>query len=111
MLPDALNNNPLLMIGGLPRYDLIEPRHVAPAIDYLLSRAEEQMTELEATVTATWDGSLGRIEEIDRPFDYAWDPVSHLFGVRNSPELREAYDQVLPKIVDFGLRCSQSRPI
>lgn len=111
MSSDTLSGNPLLMIGGLPRYDLIEPRHVAPAIDILLNRAEEQMSQLEATVTPTWEGSLGRIEEIDRPFDYAWDPVSHLFGVKNSPELREAYDAVLPKIVEFGLRCSQSRPI
>ncbi|MBC7820017.1 MAG: M3 family metallopeptidase, partial [Planctomycetaceae bacterium] len=33
------------------------------------------------------------------------------FGVLNSPELRTAYETVLPEVVRFGLRASQSRPI
>src|SRR5690606_17799647 len=48
---------------------------------------------------------------IGHPFEYAWQPVSHLFGVKNSPELREAYEAVLGDVVSFGLRLKQSEPI
>ena len=34
-----------------------------------------------------------------------------MFGVKNSPELREAYETVLPEVVEFGLRARQSQPI
>jgi oligopeptidase A len=37
--------------------------------------------------------------------------VTHLFGVRNSPELREAYETVLPEMVAFGLKVRQSKPV
>ena len=62
-------------------------------------------------MTPTWDGTIAKLEEIDRPFEYGWKPVGHLFGVLNSDELRTAYETVLPEVVQFGLRASQSEPI
>ena len=37
--------------------------------------------------------------------------MTHLFGVKNSPELREAYETVLGEMVSFGLKAKQSEPI
>ena len=37
--------------------------------------------------------------------------MGHLFGVLNSDELRTAYEAVMPEVVEFGLRASQSEPI
>ncbi len=109
------NDNPLLLTEGLPRYDLIRPEHIVPAVRQILSDAERQLTELETSLTTidrpSWDDLFVPLERIDRPFDYAWKPVSHLFGVLNSAELRTAYETVLPEVVRFGLRASQSRPI
>ena len=109
------NDNPLLLTEGLPRYDLIRPEHIVPAVRQILSDAERQLTGLETSLTTIdrpcWDDLFVPLERIDRPFDYAWKPVSHLFGVLNSAELRTAYETVLPEVVRFGLRASQSRPI
>ncbi len=114
-LPDELKDNPLLVAAGLPRFDRIKPEHIVPAVQQVLAQAEQRLTEIETTLSRldrpNWDDIFTRLEELDRPFDFAWKPVGHLFGVLNSPELRTAYETVLPEVVRFGLRASQSRPI
>ncbi|MCA9028022.1 MAG: M3 family metallopeptidase [Planctomycetaceae bacterium] len=107
----ASNDNPLLVSSGLPPFDRIEPGHVQPAVEYMLHGAGERIGALEADLTPTWEGLIKPLDEIGRRFEYTWGPVSHLFGVKNSPELRQAYEAVLPQIVDFGLRVKQSEPL
>jgi oligopeptidase A len=106
-----LINNPLLATSGLPDYAAIRPEQIVPAVRHLLKQVSEKLNRIEQELTPTWDGSIRRLEELDHPFDYGWKPVGHLFGVLNSAELRTAYETVLPEVVEFGLRCSQSEPI
>ena len=106
-----LSNNPLLADDGLPRFDAIRPEHVVPAVRELLSRSETRLQELERNVTPTWSETVAALDEIERPFERTWGPVTHLFGVQNSDSLREAYETVLGELVSFGLRVSQSEPI
>lgn len=108
---DLLNDNPLLATTGLPDFAAIRPEHIVPAVKHLVAEATKKLEEIERGLTPTWEGSLGQLEELDRPFEYAWKPVGHLFGVLNSDELRTAYETVLPEVVAFGLRASQSEPI
>ncbi|MGA1195365.1 MAG: M3 family metallopeptidase, partial [Candidatus Latescibacterota bacterium] len=107
----ALENNPLLVTDGLPRYDEIKPEHVEPGVKNLLLQVEKQIEELEKTLTPTWDGLLKPLEDMDVPFEYAWGPVGHLMSVKNSDDLRKAHEAVLQDVVAFGLRIQQSRPI
>ncbi len=107
----GLADNPLLVTSGLPPYHRIEAAHVVPAVRQVLTDAEKQLTHLEQNLTPTWKAVIEPLEEIDRPFEYAWKPVTHLFGVKNSPELREAYETVLGEVVQFGLRFKQSEPL
>lgn len=114
-LPDELKDNPLLVAEGLPRFEQIKSEHIVPAVRHVLAVAEQRLTEIEQRLSnldgPNWDDIFPPLEELDRPFDFAWKPVGHLFGVLNSPELRTAYEIVLPEVVRFGLRASQSRPI
>lgn len=114
-LPESLQNNPLLVAEGLPRFDRIQPEHIVPAVRHVLGQAEQRLTDLEQRLDGlerpTWEDIFPPLEELDRPFDFAWKPIGHLFGVLNSPELRAAYETVLPDVVRFGLRVSQSRQI
>lgn len=105
------DTNPLLRTTGLPRFDEIQPEHIVPAVRQRLTEADSRFKEIEGLAVPTWIATVEALDEIDRPFDYCWRPVSHLFGVRNSPELREAYETVLPEIVAFGLKVRQSKPI
>lgn len=106
-----LDQNPLLVTDGLPRYDEILPEHVEPGVKNLLVQVEKQVEELEKTLTPTWDGLLKPLEDMDLPFEYAWGPVGHLMSVQNSDDLRKAHEAVLQDVVAFGLRVQQSRPI
>ena len=106
-----LINNPLLTTTGLPDYAAIQPEHIVPAVRHVLADVSQKLTAIERELTPTWQGSIGRLEELDRPFEYGWKPVGHLFAVLNSDPLRTAYETVLPEVVEFGLRASQSEPI
>ena len=108
---DSLVDNPLLATSGLPDYAKIRPEQIVPAVRKVVTEATEKLAEIEKELTPTWEGSLGKLEKLDPPFEYAWKPVGHLFGVMNSDELRAAYETVLPDVVQFGLRASQSEPI
>lgn len=110
-IPQGLAGNPLVEIGGLPKFDRIEPGHVESAVKFLLEASETALSKLEENVEPTWDGCFQKLEEIDRPFEYCWSPVSHLLAVKNSDELRAAYEAVLDAVTRFGLRLSQSQPL
>lgn len=105
------SDNPLLKTSGLPAFDRIRAEHVVPAVKTILENAAASLEELEKNVQPTWAGLIEPIEAMDIPFDYGWSPVTHLFGVLNSDELREAYESVLDDVVAFGLRFSQSKPL
>lgn len=107
----SATDNPLLATTGLPDFAAIRPEHIVPAVKQIVSQATQRLAEIEQNLTPTWEGSLGQLEKLDPPFEYGWKPVGHLFGVLNSDELRTAYETVLPEVVQFGLRASQSEPI
>lgn len=111
MSQDASAQNPLLVDSGLPEFGRIQPEHVVPAVKETVARAMTRMAELEQSFTPTWAGTMELIEELERPFEHAWKPVGHLFGVKNSPELRKAYEEAQPLIVEFSLRVRQSEPL
>jgi oligopeptidase A len=107
----AIAENPLLIGQGLPPFDQIVPTQVGPAMTQLLSELEASLAQLEATVQPTWEGLVEPLQSIEERLGWSWGIVGHLMGVKNSPELREAYESVQPKVVEFYNRFSQSRPI
>lgn len=104
-------DNPLLVTEGLPRFDRIEPQHIQPAVQTLLEQSRENLKKIEEQAEPTWEGLMQPLEELDHPWERSWGPVGHLLGVKNTPELREAYESVLPEIVTFSLSVKQSKPI
>lgn len=106
-----MSANPLVQATGLPQFDLIRPEHVLPAVKQVLAECTELLEQLEAITNPDWNSLMGPFDEIGRRFEQAWSPVTHLFGVANSPELREAYEASQPDVVEFSLRIKQSEPI
>ena len=106
-----LSDNPLLVLEGLPRFNEIEPEHIKPAVKSLLEQSEAGLRKIESEAQPSWEGLMQPLEELDYPWERSWGSVGHLLGVRNTPELREAYESVLPEIVAFSLSVRQSKPI
>ncbi len=94
--------NPLLDFSDLPRFDLVQPEHVKPAITHLLDEARALVTRLTADETpATWEDFAGALAEGLEPFGRAWGIVGHLHSVNDIPAWREAYNEMLPAISSF----------
>jgi len=106
----TITDNPLLIGKGLPPFEAIKPEHVVPAMTQLLAELEEELTTMEAKVTPTWNGLVEPLERLGERLTWSWGIVSHLMGVKNSPELREAYETVQPQVVQFSNKLSQSQP-
>jgi oligopeptidase A len=104
----SLQDNPLLQKTDLPLFDQIKPEHVIPAVRHILSRAETNLQKIEKNAAPTWNDLLKPLEELEVPFEYAWGPIGHLLGVKNSEELRDAHESVLNEVVSFSLRLNQS---
>jgi oligopeptidase A len=99
--------NPLLDFTGLPRYTEVRPEHVTPAIDQLLAENRALVERLAADAAPTWDGFAQPLEDANERLARAWGQVSHLHSVMDSPELREAYNENLPKITQYYAELSQ----
>ncbi len=104
-------NNPLLLGQGLPPFDTITPEHVVPGITQLLSELDSELTKLESEVVPTWQGLVEPLDRITERLTWSWGAAGHLMGVKNSPELREAYQAMEPLVVQFASKLGQSKPL
>jgi oligopeptidase A len=104
-------SNPLLAGQGLPAFDQIQPGLIVPGITQLLQELARELTELEAEIAPTWEKLVEPLTRIEERLSWSWGIIGHLMGVKNSPELRQAYETVQPQVVEFISRLSQSKPI
>ncbi|NEP16767.1 MAG: M3 family metallopeptidase [Leptolyngbya sp. SIO4C1] len=104
-------NNPLLAGHGLPPFEKIRAEQVVPAVNVLIPQLTAQLEALEATLVPTWEGLAEPLTEISDRLSWTWGILGHLMGVKNSPELRAAYESVQPALVQFATRLSQSKPL
>ena len=107
----ADSENPLLDPTAPPRFDLITPEHVVPAIRSLLADLGAELDRLEASAAPSWDAVVEPITRMTDRLALAWGTVGHLMGVRNSDALRKAHETVQPEVVAFSIRLGQSKPI
>ena len=97
--------NPLLQDAGAPDFAAIRPEHIAPAVDLLLADAEAALERaVSDAVPADYQAlSLALDVPVER-LRRAWGHASHLQGVADTPALRAAHADNLPRIIDFSTR-------
>lgn len=101
----ASSVNPLLNPSDLPLFDAIRPEHVTPAIDALLTQANEALDKVTGpAVLPDYDALSAVLDVATESLGRAWGAVSHLNGVADTPELRAAYNENLPKVTEFYTR-------
>ncbi len=109
MTTHTMTDNPLLDFSGYARFDAIKPEHVTPAIDRLLNNATELVTQLEKPMaTVTWDNFVAPLENATEQLGRAWSVVGHLNSVVDTPELRAAYNDNQPRLVEFWTGLGQN---
>ena len=101
--------NPLLDFSALPRFAEIRPAHVAPAIDALVAEARATVARVVADDSAPdWDHVVSPLEQANERLARAWGIVGHLHAVIDSPELRDAYNDNLPKVTEYWTDLGQN---
>ena len=95
--------NPLLTPFELPPFSKIQPEHVVPAVTKALNDCRENVERVVAQgAPYTWENLCQPLAEVDDVLGRIFSPVSHLNSVKNSPELREAYEQTLPLLSEYS---------
>ncbi|MBD2663206.1 oligopeptidase A [Richelia sinica FACHB-800] len=107
----TIPQNPLLKGYGLPPFADLQPENVEPAFSHLLAELEQELANLEANVQPTWQDLVEPLDNLTERLYWSWGILNHLMGVKNSPELRTAYEQVQPKVVQFINTLGQSKKI
>ncbi|MDE5112792.1 MAG: M3 family metallopeptidase [Trichodesmium sp. St15_bin1_1] len=107
----VVTKNTLLIGQGLPPFESIKSEDIVPAITGLLIELEQELINLEATVKPTWNDLVEPLQKLEDRLTWTWGIVGHLMGVKNSPELRKAYNEIQPKVVEFINKLNQSQPI
>jgi len=98
-------SNPLLDFTDLPLFDRIRPEHVAPAVDALLAESETALQTVTAPeFPADWLAISKVLDVASERFGRAWGAVGHLNAVADTPELRAAYNEAMPRVTAFWTR-------
>jgi oligopeptidase A len=109
MTTQTTSDNPLLDFTGYARFDAIKAEHVTPAIDILLKNAAELVTQLEQPMAqVSWDNFVAPLENATEQLGRAWSVVGHLNSVVDTPELRAAYNDNQPRLVEFWTALGQN---
>ena len=111
-------STPELLRGeGLPRFEVIDAEQVNSEIPTLLTALNSQLEALESSLQLrlvaasplNWDELMPSLHQLGERLRWSWGVVSHLSGVRNTSELREAHAKQQPEVVRFSNRLGQSQ--
>ncbi|MDB5753217.1 MAG: prlC [Ramlibacter sp.] len=98
-------SNPLLDFNDLPLFDAVRPEHVVPALQELLAQADQALAAVtEPGFPAEWTAMARTLDVATERLSRAWGVVGHLNAVADTPELRAAYNEALPKVTEFFTR-------
>ncbi|MBX4181061.1 oligopeptidase A [Sodalis sp. CWE] len=102
--------NPLLKSFFLPPFSSIIPEYVVPAVTSALKHCRNTVEKVIAqSGPFTWENLCQPIAEADNNLSRIWGPINHLNAVKNSKELREAYEKSLLLLSDYSSWIGQNK--
>jgi oligopeptidase A len=102
--------NPLLAQAELPPFSAVRPEQVLPAIDAVIADYRAAVDALAAPGGAepTFESLMVPLERHEERLGRTFAPVSHLHGVKDSPELRAVYGEAVERITEHGTEVGQN---
>lgn len=97
-----LDSNPLLLDQRRVPFDQIRAVHVVPGVLRILEEGRQGIESICAgPLPPTYTTTVGLLDDITERVSTRIAPVTHLLSVSETPELREAFNEVLPEITEF----------
>ncbi len=99
-----MQKNPFLNSAFEIKWSELTSDQIESAIDEALVLAKANVDEIASQdiVNVTYANTFLALEDASETLDHAWGKVSHLQSVADSPELRDAYNKMLPKVTAFS---------
>jgi oligopeptidase A len=95
------------MTQALPVFSQIDPTQIKARVEQLIAACTADIEAVVKEPNPSWQSLIVALEENSDELGKFWSPVSHLNSVKNSPELREAYESCLPLLSDFSTYVGQ----
>ncbi|OOF70516.1 oligopeptidase A [Rodentibacter caecimuris] len=102
-------SNPLLNMSVLPAFSKIKPEHIQPAVIQLIQNCRDTIQQLLNQPHFSWQNFILPLSDVSDRLSRAWSPISHLNAVKNSPELRDAYQACLPLLSEYSTWVGQHK--
>ena len=98
--------------ASLPDFSAINPAQIEKTLEQLLAENRTQFNALLAkTPLNTWQQLVSPLETLDNRLSKFWAPIGHLHAVAQTPELRTAYQNCLPKLTAYSTELEQNEPL
>ncbi len=114
-----MTTNPLLIFNELPRFSAINAGHIEEAVTTVLHQNQTQLAQLlqnsrntnSSTKAPDWQSLMGPLDDMEDRLSKVWSTVSHLNAVKNTADIREAYNKCQPMITEYYTGLGQNRQL
>jgi oligopeptidase A len=94
--------NPLLLCPRSLPFDGVEADQIRPALDALIESARTRLDGIAALAASrTFENTMAALDTATEDLDIAVSIVRHLEGVATTPELRDAWNEAQPAVIQF----------
>jgi oligopeptidase A len=101
----TVNENPLLVRTFRIPFKEIQASHVEPGVREILARAQTRIdTMAEDLEPRSYENTIQTLDDLTQGVSEGLTPIHHLLSVAETPELREAFNSILPEITQFWSR-------
>ncbi|MES3006573.1 MAG: M3 family metallopeptidase [Pseudomonadota bacterium] len=110
-----MTDNPLLNFNELPHFSAVGAEHIEPAVSTVLAENKQLLSAIIDTPlnrnTPDWQSLMSPLDDMEDRLSKVWSTVSHMNAVRNTPEIREAYNTCQPMITEYYTALGQNRAL
>ena len=103
-----MSEHPFIHPGQNPDWSKLTPEHIRTDLTLCMEQAEGNLKTIRSLSAeqTTFENTVKGLERAADQLHRAWALVTHLDSVCNSPELREAHNEMLPTVSAFGAKIS-----
>ncbi|MBT7649494.1 MAG: M3 family peptidase, partial [Opitutae bacterium] len=98
--------NPFLQNTNHPDWSQLKPEFIREDITIALEESEKKLQVIRNLNAneVTFENTVKALEQATSTLDEAWGLVAHLDSVCNSEDLRQAHNDILPAVSEFGAK-------
>jgi len=95
---------------SLPNFTSVDVSSIETDLETLLKRNQTAIDVcVNENTNPTWKSLVLPLDQLDDDLNNFWSPISHLNSVKNTPEIRAAYNACLPKLTQFYTDLGQNK--